>query len=179
MWKMTPEQDRAYLRYGMARLGAFSNMMPVLANEVELKTTNYKDPAFDLRSHAWANEMGAFLKSRAVFGQPVSVHNPCWHEIAVHPSYFTLLQDWPFAAWTDFILKQAQVGCMGAARAMSDEVPQPQAVLYNERSYARHNRVLIDLRRFGQPVLNEEPAYDMGSKSAYASQTPETMRPTL
>jgi hypothetical protein len=28
-------------------------------------------------------------------------------------------------------------------------------------------------------VINEEPAYDMGSKSAYASQTPETMRPTF
>jgi len=95
MWKMTPEQDRAYLRYGMARLGAFGNVMPVLANEVELKTTNYQDPAFDLRSHAWTNEMGSFLKSRAVFGQPVSVHNPSWHEFAVNPSYFTLLRDWP------------------------------------------------------------------------------------
>ncbi len=71
------------------------------------------------------------------------------------------------------------MGCIGAASAMSDSVPQPQAVIYNERSYARHNQVLIDLRKFGQPVINEEPAYDMGSKSAYASQTPETMRPTF
>ncbi len=179
LWKMTPEQDRAYIRYGMARLGAFSNVMPVLGNEIELKTTNYKDPAFDLKSHAWANEMGAYLKNRVVFGQPVSVHNPCWHESAVNPSYFTLLRDWPFAGWTDFILKQAQVGCIGAAVAMSDSVPQPQEVIYNERSYARHNQVLIDLRRFNRPVINEEPAYDMGSKSAYASQTPETMRPTF
>lgn len=62
---------------------------------------------------------------------------------------------------------------------MSDSVPQPQEVIYNERSHARHNQVLIDLRRFNQPVINEEPAYDMGSKSAYASQTPETMRPTF
>ena len=179
MWNMTPEQDRAYIRYGMARLGAFSNVMPVLGNEIELKTTNYKDPAFDLKSHAWANEMGAFLKSRVVFGQPVSVHNPCWHEFAVNPSYFTLLRDWPFAGWTDFILKQAQVGCIGTASAVSDSVPQPHTATYNERAYARHNQVLIDLRRFNQPVINEEPAYDMGSKSAYASQTPETMRPTF
>ncbi len=179
MWKMTPQQDRAYIRYGMARLGAYSNVMPVLGNEIELKTTNYKDKVFDLACYAWVNEMGVFLKSRVVFGQPVSVHNPSWHEIAVHPSYFTLLKDWPFAAWTDFLLKQAQVGCIGAAGALSDAVPQPQAVIYNERSYARHNQVLIDLRKFGQPVLNEEPAYDMGSKSAYASQTPETMRPTF
>jgi hypothetical protein len=179
MWKMTPEQDRAYIRYGMSRLGAYGNVMPVLGNEIELKTTNYKDPAFDLKSHAWANELGTFLKSRVVFGQPVSVHNPCWHNFAVNPSYFTLLKDWPFAAWTDFILKQAQVGCIGVASAMSDFVPQPQEVIYNERSYARHNQVLIDLRRFNRPVINEEPAYDMGSKSAYASQTPETMRPTF
>ncbi len=114
MWKMSPQQDRAYIRYGMARLGAFGNVMPVLANEVELKTTDYKDPAFDLKSHAWANEMGSFLRSRVVFGQPVSVHNPSWHEFAVHPSYFTLLRDWPFAGWTDFILKQVQMGSIGA-----------------------------------------------------------------
>jgi hypothetical protein len=179
LWNMTPEQDWAYIRYGMARIGAFSNVMPVLGNEIELKTTAYKDPVFDLKSHAWANEMGAFLKSRAVFGQPVSVHNPCWQEFAVNPSYFTLLKDWPFAGWTDFILKQAQVGCIGAASAMSDAVPQPQEVIYDERSYARHNQVLIDLRKFNRPVINEEPAYDMGSKSAYASQTPETIRLTF
>ncbi|MBI4624293.1 MAG: DUF5060 domain-containing protein [Verrucomicrobia bacterium] len=179
LWKMTPEQDRAYIRYGMARMGAFSNVMPVLGNEIELKTTNYKDKAYDLSCNNWINEMGAYLKSRTVFGQPISVHNPCWHELAVNPSYFTLLKDWPFAAWTDFMLKQAQVGCIGAASALSDSVPQPQAVVYNERSYARHNQVLIDLRKFRQPVINEEPAYDMGSKSAYASQTPETMRPTF
>ncbi|MBM3334000.1 DUF5060 domain-containing protein, partial [Candidatus Sumerlaeota bacterium] len=179
MWKMTPEQDRAYIRYAMARIGAFSNVMPILGNEIELKTTNYKDKAYDLKSHAWANEMGAFLKSKAVFGQPVSVHNPCWHEIAVNPSHFTLLKEWPFAGWTDFILKQAQVGCIGAASAMDDSVPQPQATAYNERSYARHNQALIALRKFGQPVINEEPAYDMGSKSAYASQTPETIRRTF
>jgi hypothetical protein len=163
----------------MARIGAFSNVMPVLGNEIELKATNYKDKTFDLTCYAWVNEMGAFLKTRVVFGQPISVHNPCWQNFAVNPSYFTLLKDWPFAAWTDFMLKQAQVGCIGAASAMSDSVPQPQAVTYNERSYARHNEVLIDLRQFHQPVINEEPAYDMGSKSAYASQTAETMRPTF
>ncbi len=40
--------------------------------------------------------------------------NPSWHEFAVHPSYFTLLRDWPFAGWTDFILKQVQMGSIGA-----------------------------------------------------------------
>jgi len=180
MWKMTPEQDRAYLRYGMARLGAYGNVMPVLANEVELKTTDYKDPAFDLKSHAWANEMGSFLKSRVVFGQPVSVHNPSWHEFAVNPSYFTLLRDWPFAGWTDFILRQVQMGSIGTAKAMTDNVPQPKTPTYNERTYARRNQLLIDLRRFGQPVIDEEPGYDMGgTASAWNSQTPERMRPTF
>ncbi len=180
MWKMTPQQDRAYIRYGMARLGAFSNVMPVLANEVELKTTDYKDPAFDLKSHAWANEMGAFLKSRVVFGQPVSVHNPSWHEFAVNPSYFTLLRDWPFAGWTDFMLRQVQMGSIGTAKAMTDGVPQPKTPTYNERTYARRNQLLLDLRRFGQPVIDEEPGYDMGgTASAWNSQTPERIRPTF
>ncbi len=180
MWQMTPEQDRAYIRYGLARLGAFSNVMPVLANEVELKTTDCKDPAFGLKSHAWANEMGAFLKSRVVFGQPVSVHNPSWHEFAVNPSYFTLLRDWPFAGWTDFMLRQVQMGSIGTAKTMTDDVPQPKTPTYNERAYARRNQLLIDLRRFGQPVIDEEPGYDMGgTASAWNSQTPERMRPTF
>ena len=180
MWKMTPEQDRAYIRYGVSRLGAFSNVMPVLANEAELKTTDYKDPTFDLKSHAWANEMGIFLKRRTVFGQPVSVHNPSWHEFAVNPSYFTLLRDWPFADWTDFMLKQVQMGSIGTAQAMTDAVAQPKAPTYNERTYARRNQLLIDLRRFGQPVIDEEPGYDMaGTVSAWNSQTPERMRPTF
>ena len=134
MWKMTPEQDRAYIRYAMARIGAFRNVMPVLGNEIELKTTTYQDRAFDLKSHTWANEMGTLLKSRAVFGQPVSVHNPSWHEYAVHPSYFSLLKDWPFASWTDFILKQVQVGSIGTTSAMADSVPQPKVPTYNERA---------------------------------------------
>jgi len=178
--KMTPEQDRAYLRYGMARLGAFSNVMPVLANEVELKTTNYQDPAFDLRSHTWASEMGSFLKSRTVFGQPVSVHNPSWHEFAVHPSYFPLLRDWSFAGWSDFLSRQVQMGSLGTAKTITDDVPQPKTPTYNERAYARRNQLLIDLRRFGQPVIDEEPGYDMGgTASAWNSQTPERMRPTF
>ena len=180
MWKMTPDQDRAYIRYAVARIGAFSNVMPVLANEVELKTTTYKDRAFDLKSHAWANEMGALLKSRAVFGQPVSVHNPVWQEFATDPSYFSLLKDWPFVPWTDFILKQVQVGSIGTASAMTDSVPQPKVPTYSARAYARRNQLLVELRRFSKPVIDEEPGYDMGgTASAWNSQTPETMRRTI
>jgi hypothetical protein len=180
MWKMSADQDRAYLRYGMARLGAFGNVMPVLGNEIELKTTDYKDPAFDLKSHAWANDMGAFLRGRAVFGQPVSVHNPSWHEFAVNPSFFGLLREWPFAGWTDFILRQTQLGSMGTARVISDSVPQPAVPTYSERAYARRNQQLIDLRLFGQPVIDEEPGYDMGgTRSSYNSLTPEIVRRTF
>jgi hypothetical protein len=74
--KLTPAQGRAFLRYGMARFGAYANVLPVLANEVEQKFTNRRDAAYDLRSHVWANEMGAELKRLAVFGQAVTVHNP-------------------------------------------------------------------------------------------------------
>jgi hypothetical protein len=166
MWKMAPAQDRAYIRYGMSRIGAFGNVMPVLGNEIELKTTAYKDRAFDLKSHAWANEMGTLLKSLSVFDQPVSVHNPSWHEFAVNPSYFTLLKDWPFASWTDFVLKQVQVGSIGTASAMSDAAAQPKTPTYNERAYARRNQLLVDLRRFGQPLIDEEPGYDMGGTAS-------------
>jgi hypothetical protein len=180
LWTMTPEEDRAYIRYGMARLGAYANVMPVLANETELKTTNYKDAAFDMRAHEWVNEMGSWLKSRAVFGQPVSVHNPCWHEYAVNPSFFSLLKDWPFAKWTDFMLKQVQMGSVGTALELSDSVPQPKLPTFNERAYARRNQLLIDLHRFGQPVIDEEPGYDYsGTESSWNAQTPETLRKTF
>jgi hypothetical protein len=180
MWKMTPEQDRAYIRYGMARMGAYANLMPCLGNEIELKTTNYKDRAFDLSCNNWINEMGAFMKSRTVFRQPVTVHNPCWHEFAVNPSFYALLRDWPFAGWTDFMLKQTQLGSMGTAKAITDGDPQPAKPTLNERAFARRNQILIDLRRFNQPVIDEEPGYDMsGTKSSYNCLTPDTMRPTF
>jgi hypothetical protein len=164
----------------MARFGAYANVMPVLGNEIELKATNYQDSAFDLSCHRWVNETGAYLKSRVAFGQPVSVHNPCWQEHAVNPSYFTLLKDWPFAGWTDFILKQIQVGSLGTATAISDSVPQPKTPTLNARSYARRNQLMIDLRRYRQPLIDEEPGYDYaGTESSWNAQTPETMRKTF
>jgi hypothetical protein len=63
---------------------------------------------------------------------------------------------------------------------MIDDVPQLKTPTYNERTCARRNQLLIDLRRFGQPVIDEEPGYDMGgTTSAWNSQTPERMRPTF
>lgn len=51
---LTEAQDEAYVRYGMARFGAFANVMPVLANEVELKFTDRNDPSCDTQSFDWA-----------------------------------------------------------------------------------------------------------------------------
>jgi CubicO group peptidase (beta-lactamase class C family) len=181
--KLTPEQDRAYIRYSMARFGAYANVMPVLANEVEQKATDRRGQ-YDLAAHAWANKMGPYLASQTVFGLPVTVHNPMETEQAVRPGFYTLLADWPFP-WACCMLRQAQVGALGAAPALSDDVPEQKNPVYNARAYARHNSLLIDLRRFKAPVINEEPGYEMGSPKAGAkvlpwnSQTSETLLPTF
>ena len=182
--KMTPDQDRAYLRYGMARFGAYANVMPVLSNEVEQKATERRGQ-YDPAAHAWANKMGPYLVSQAVFGLPVTVHNPMETEKAVRPGFYTLLADWPFP-WACCMLRQAQVGALGAAPALSDDVPEQKNPVYNARAYARHNALLIDLRRFKVPVINEEPGYEMGPPRKagdkvlpWNSQTSETLLPTF
>jgi len=162
--KLTPEQDRAYIRYGMARFGAYANVMPVLSNEVDQKFTDRRGQ-YDLASHDWANEMGEYLKQLAVFGVPVAVHNPMETEHAIRPGFYTLLKDWPFP-WTDFMLRQAQLAALSTAPFLSDDIPEQKAPIYNVRGYSRHNQLLIDLRRFGVPVINEEPGYEMEGRTA-------------
>jgi hypothetical protein len=185
---LTPEQDRAYLRYGMARFGAYANVLPVLSNEVEQKFTDRRGQ-YDLASHTWANEMGTYLKELAVYGQPVTVHDPMETQNAVQPGFYTLLQDWPFP-WTDYMLRQAQVAALSMAPELSDDIPEQRIASYNLRGYARHNQLLIDLRRFGIPVINEEPGYEMEGRTAFPdstevnllpwnSQTPDTLIPTF
>lgn len=176
--RLTPEQDEAFLRYGMARLGAFANVMPVLANEVEQKSNDRQAPRYDLGSHEWANKMGGILKSLAVFGVPVAVHNPMETRTARNPGFFTLLLDWPFR-WADFQLRQMQVGAIGAAVAIRDDVSEPNDPVYHARSYARHNQLLIALRRFGVPVINEEPGYEMEGTHPWNSQTANSVRQTF
>lgn len=168
---LTIEQDKVFVRYGMARFGAYSNVMPVLANQVEGKYTDLLEQ-YDLKSHLWANEIGSYLAEKSVFGFPVSVHNPLETQNAINPSFYTLLKDWPFP-WTHYMLRQAQVGALGGATELSDSLPEekfPGSVpsgpnlcpkFYNPRAFARHNQLLIDLRRFGIPVINEEPGYEM------------------
>ena len=116
---LTDAQDEAYLRYGMARFGAYANVMPVLANEVELKFTNRNDNTFDPRSFDWANRLGSLLRQLAVFGVPASVHNPMETFQATNPGFFTLLKEWPFP-WANFMLRQMQVGSLGSAQALSE-----------------------------------------------------------
>ncbi len=186
--KMTPEQDKAYIRYGMARFGAYANVMPVLSNEVDQKFTERKGQ-YDLASHDWGNEMGTYMSELAVFGVPVAVHNPMETDNAINPGFYTLLQDWPFP-WTDFMLRQAQVAALSTAPALRDDIPEQKAPIYNVRGYSRHNQLFIDLRRFGIPMINEEPGYEMYGRSAtpkngkinlrpWNSQTPDTLVPTF
>ena len=176
---MTSAQDQAYIRYGMARFGAYANVMPVLSNEVEQKYTN-RGQQYDLNSHTWANNTGSYLKSRAVFGQPVTVHNPMESQGAANPSFYQLLREWPFDAWTDLILKQAQVGSLGSAPTIDPDEPyNSYSPEWNERGYARQNEILIGLRSFGKPIINEEPGYEMGGNYSWNGQTSETLRRTF
>jgi len=172
---MTPQQDRAYLRYGMARFGAYGNVLPVLSNEVDQKFTDRRGQ-YDLASHTWANEMGNYLKELAVFGQAVTVHNPMETELATNPGFYSLLQDWPFP-WTDYMLRQAQLAALSTAPELSDDIPEQKEPIYNRRGYARHNQLLIDLRRFGIPVVNEEPGYEMEGRTAFPKSTEVNLRP--
>jgi len=186
--KMTPEQDKAYIRYGMSRFGAYANIMPVLSNEVDQKFTDRKGQ-YDLASHDWGNEMGSYMKELSVFGGPVGVHNPMETDNAINPGFYTLLKDWPFP-WTDFMLRQAQVAALSTAPELRDDIPEQKDPVYNVRGYSRHNQLFIDLRRFGIPMINEEPGYEMYGHSAtpqrdkinfrpWNSQTPDTLVPTF
>src|SRR4029434_7614216 len=144
----------AYIRYGMARFGAYTNVMPVLSNEIEQKYTvrsiEKMDKHYDPSSHTWANEVGPYLAALSVFGAPVTVHNPMENFEATNPGFYTLLRDWPFP-WTQYMLREAQVGSLGAAAELRDDVPEQMQAVYNERAYTRHNQLLIDLRRHGIP----------------------------
>jgi len=175
--KLTPEQDEAFLRYGMARIGAYGNVMPVLANEVEQKFSERKQQ-YDPRDHEWANRFGKLLKELAVFGVPVTVHNPMETFAAKNPGFFTLLLDWPFP-WADFMLRQMQVGALGSAPKLADDVPEPTDPTWNARAFARHNDLLIQLRRFNVPIINEEPGYEMEGTRSWNGQTSTTVRATF
>lgn len=169
------EQDRAYIKYRMARFGAFSNVMPVLSNEVDQKFSERRGE-YDLRAHEWASEMGLHMKGLAGSGVPVSVHNPMETEKATNPGFYTLLYDWPFP-WTDFMLRQAQVAALSCAPVIADDVPENKGYEYNIRGFARHNQLMIDLGRFGNPVVNEEPGYEMEGRTAKHDSTETNMRP--
>ena len=75
------------------------------------------------------------------------------------PSYFTEIAKWEFP-WADCMLRQIQVGALGSARTTTDDDPEPERNgVYNPRAFARHNQLLVDLRRYGVPVVNDEPGY--------------------
>ena len=182
------EQDQAYVRYSMARMGGYANVMPVLSNEVEQKYSDRRAESYDLRSHEWANQIGPYMKARAVFGLPVTVHDPQETQNAVRPSFYTLLYDWPFP-WASHMLRQAQLCALSVTPEISDDIPEQRwPITYSTRGYARHNQLMIDLRRFGIPVVNEEPGYEMKGHDAlltkidprpFNTQTTERLVPTF
>ncbi len=180
---LTEDQDRAFIRYGMARFGAYTNVMPCLANEVEQKFTR-RDGQYDPQSLVWANKMGPYLAEQTLFGQVVTVHNPLETSLAVNPGFYTLLRDWPFP-WAHCMLRQIQIGSLSSVAEISDDVAEVQQAVYNVRGYARQNQLLADLRRFNVPVVNEEPGYEMcgvfepDELRAWNSQTCETLVPTF
>jgi len=176
--KLSIAQDEAYIHYVMARVSAYANVMPVLSNEVEQKNNDRTPAAYDLYAHGWANRMGAFMKTLAVSGVPVTVHNPMETRTARNPGFFTLLLDWPFQ-WADLQLRQMQVGALGAAAAINDNTSEPNDPVYNARAFARHNDLLIRLRRFRVPVINEEPGYEMQGTHPWNSQSALTVRQTF
>src|SRR5262249_47345368 len=105
----------------------------------------------------------------------------------IHPGFYTLLKDWPFP-WADCMLRQMQVGSLGAPAELSDAVPENKTPTYSDRAFARHNQLLIDLRRFKVPIINEEPGYEMDGQSwdgkkkdprPWNSQTADTLRTTF
>jgi len=114
----------------------------------------------------------------AVFGVPVTVHNPMETRTARNPGFFSLLLDWPFR-WAAYQLRQIQVGALGAAPAMDDDTNEPNDPVYHARAFARHNELLIRLRRFGVPVINEEPGYEMQGAHPWNSQSSLTVRQTF
>jgi hypothetical protein len=63
------------------------------------------------------------------------------------------------------MLRQAQVGSVGAAPELRDDIPEQTHGQFDARAYARINELMIDLRRHGIPVINEEPGYEMGGAS--------------
>jgi hypothetical protein len=135
--------------------------------------------------------MGSFLRKKAVFALPVSVHNPMEAQNAINPSYYTLLKDWQFP-WANFMLRQMQIAALSGPKEINDLQPEWRTPLYNARGYARQNQLLIELRRYRIPVINEEPGYEhkglhwddslrkwVYNPRPWNTQTAETLIPTF
>lgn len=85
-WDSPTEDEYAYYRYAMARLGAYWNVTWDLGNEhIEFHTRN------------WSAEMGAFVKE----------HDPYQHLLSAHAYRF---YPYPEAPWSDYAILQAYAG---------------------------------------------------------------------
>ncbi len=92
------EAEKRYYRYAVARLAAYSNVMWDLANEYRL-----------FRDDAWAETMGAFLKSLDPYNHLTSVHGH--GDFRFHASEwvdFASYQSWDEHGGYDFMVKNRQ-----------------------------------------------------------------------
>ena len=183
------EQDQAYVRYSMARMGAYANVMPVLSNEVEQKYNDRRAQGYDLRSHEWANQIGPYMKERSGLRPAGDGARPAGDAERgapqlLHPALrLAVPMGEPHAA------PGAALRAERDARDLATTFPEQRwPIIYSTRGYARHNQLMIDLRRFGIPVVNEEPGYEMKGHDAVATkidprpfntQTTERLIPTF
>jgi hypothetical protein len=158
---MSQAQDQQYVRYVMARYGAFRAFRAKLANQVDWHYGGYcSDEAEIAASLAWGDATGRYFKAVDPFGVAVTPHHPgeCLKSRgAIY--YLPALDDWPFADWSDWIMKQLQVTALSAAATL-DQI-EPKSCLLNERGLARLNALVQSLRtRYQQAVSVDEYSFE-------------------
>ena len=158
---MSQAQDEQYVSYVIARYGAFRAFRAKLANQVDWHYGGYcSDEAEITASLAWGDTTGRYFKAVDPFGVAVTPHHPgeCLKSRgAIY--YLPALDDWPFAPWSDWIMKQIQVTALSAATTL-DQI-EPKSCQLNERGLARLNALVQSLRmRYQQAVSVDEYSFE-------------------
>lgn len=92
--RMGGEDEQRYYRYGVARLGAFSNVMWDVTNEYR-----------SFRNDSWAEKMGAFVEKCDPYDHLTSVHGHGDFRFQTSPwADFTMYQRWDEAGGYRFML---------------------------------------------------------------------------
>jgi len=156
---MTRRQDEQYLRYVLARYGAFRAVTVTIANQVDWHYAGHDSGLNDVQASTdWGNAAGEYLQSINAFRVLATQHHPGEnHRGLVY--YLPALAEWPFAAWSDWIMKQLQVTALSAAQTL--EEVEPRSCTLNERGLARLNAIVLALReRFRQAVSVDEYSFE-------------------